>query len=106
MKAEDITKSPSGYIKCTLNGIKIEGSEDQVNAILHANGCEPLKFEPRHWSNSKQKWIPINEMSATHVVNYLQKAGDIDDYFVENFKTNHNNFRDYMRRLVEAFDNY
>jgi len=51
MKAENITKSPSGYIKCTLNGIKIEGSEDQVNAILHANGCEPLKFEPQHWSS-------------------------------------------------------
>lgn len=108
MKAENITKSPSGYIKCTLNGIKIEGLEDQVNVILHANGYEPLEFEPQHWSSTKHCLINIKDMAAKHIENHLfNQYGSVDmEDIIDSLKYNSGNFRDYLRRLITVYDNY
>lgn len=106
MKVENIKKLSNENVSCTLNGIILTGTLESVNKILNANGEKSLWFEPEHWSNSKQTWIPINTMAATHIENYLQKERDIDDYFIEKLRTNYDNFRDYMRRLISVYDNY
>ena len=104
MKAENIIKSPSGYIKCTLNGIKIEGSEDQVNAILYVNGCEPLKFKPQHWSSTKQCWINIEDMNHKHIENHIEKEWYYGESIVKYLKTNSCGFRDYVKQLISHYE--
>lgn len=106
MKAENIKKFNNGNVSCTLNGIILTGTLEQVNKILFANSCEVIKFEPEHWSETKQEWIPISSMAAKHIENYLLKERDIDDYFIEKLKDNYNNFRDYLKRLITIYDNY
>lgn len=106
MKAENITKTENGLIRLTLNGVKFIGTEQETNKFLAINDCEPLKFEPQHWSETKQEWIPIKGMAAKHIENHLIKRGIFYDYEIEELRNNVNNRRDYLRRLIAVYDNY
>lgn len=104
MKAENIITTPSGYVKCTLNGIKIEGTLDQVNAILYANDCEPLKLKPQHWSSTKRCWVNIEDMNYRHIENHIEKEWACGELIVENIRKNHYNFRDYIKQLIKHYE--
>ena len=106
MKAENITKTDNGLIRLTLNGVKFIGTEQEANGFLVINGCEPLNFEPQHWSETKQEWISIKDMAAKHIENHLIKRGIFYEYEIEELKNNEDNRRDYLRRLITVYDNY
>jgi len=106
MKVENIKKLNNGNVSCTLNGIILTGTLESVNQILIANGEKALWFEPQHWSETKQEWIPVNTMAAKHIENHLVKRGIFYDYEIKELKNNEDNRRDYMRRLISIYDNY
>ena len=106
MKAENIEKTQNGLVRLSLNGVKFVGTEQEANAFLTINGCEPLKFEPQHWSETKCCWIPIKDMAATHIENHLIKRGIFYEYEIEKLKNNEDNRRDYLRKLITVYDNY
>lgn len=104
MKAENIITTPSGYVKCTLNGIKIEGTLEQVNVILQTNGYETIKFKPQHWSETKQCWISIEDMNFKHIENHIIKEWLIGESVVRYLRTNSDYFREYVKQLIKHYE--
>ncbi len=104
MKAEDIKKLPNGDVSCTLNGIILTGNPSDVNQILKLNKVEPLRFEPSHFSETKQKWIPISEMNFKHIENHLEKEFSHTENILYRLKYNTCNYRDYIKQLIKHYD--